>query len=101
MCLNAKILLGNRCIGLIDSGNSISLLSWSPYEELGKPGTLQTYMKQVLTANNSAEKIIGNVPLLVQLQPRPPEIEQEFVISADENIECLLVIDFLKTNKCV
>ena len=94
-------MLENRCIGLIDSGNSISFLSRSPYEELGKPGTLQTCMRRVLTANNSAVKIIGNVTLLVQLQPRPPEVEQEFVISADEDIECLLVIDFLKTNKCV
>ena len=35
------------------------------------------------------------------MQTRLPEVEQEFVITADEGIECLLVIDFLKTNKCV
>ena len=39
--------------------------------------------------------------LLVQLQPKLPEVEQEIVIMADEGIECLLGIDFLKTNKCV
>ena len=39
--------------------------------------------------------------MLVQLQPRLPEVEQEFVITANEGIECLLGIDFLKTNKCV
>ena len=55
----------------------------------------------MLTANNSAVKIIGRVTLLVQLQPRLPEVEQEFVITADEGIECLLGNDFLKTNKCV
>ena len=55
----------------------------------------------MLTANNSAVKKIGRVALLVQLQPRLPEVEQEFVITADEGIECLLGIDFLKTNKCV
>ena len=55
----------------------------------------------MLTANNSAVKIIGRVTLRVQLQPRLPEFEQEFVITADEGIECLLGIDFLKTNKCV
>ena len=38
---------------------------------------------------------------MVQLQPRLPEVEQEFVITTDEGIECLLGIDFLKTNKCV
>ena len=38
---------------------------------------------------------------MVQLQPRLPQFEQEFVITADECIECLLGIDFLKTNKCV
>ena len=97
--LNAEIILhGNRCVGLIDSGISISLLRWFTYEKLGKPGILQTYTKRGLTANNSAVKIIGRVKLLVQLQPILPEFEQEFVITADE---CLLGIDFLKTNKCV
>ena len=101
-CLNAEIILhGNRCVGLIDSGSSISLLSLSTYENLGKPGLVQTYTKRVLTANNSAVNIIGRVTLLVQLQPRLPEVEQEFVITADEGIESLLGIDFLKTNKCV
>ena len=62
---------------------------------------MQTYTKRILTANNSAVKIIVRVTLLVQLQPRLPEVEQEFVITADEGIECLLGIDFLKTNKCL
>ena len=101
-CLNEEIILhGNRWVGLIDSGSSISLLSWSTYEKLGKPGIVQTYTKRVLTANNSAVKIIGRVTLLVQLQPRLPEGEQEFVKTADKGIGCLLGIDFLKTNKCV
>ena len=101
-CLKAEIILhGNRCVGLIDSGSSISLLSWTTYEKLGKPGIVQTYTNRVLTANNSAVEIIGSVTRLVQLQPRLPEVEQEFVITADEGIECLLGIDFLKTNKCV
>ena len=82
-------------------GSNLSLLIWSTYEKLGKPGIVQTYTKRVLTANNSAVKIIGRVTLLVQLQPILPEAEQEFVITADEGIECLLGIDFLKTNKCV
>ena len=100
-CLNAEFILhGNRCVGLIDTGSSISLLSWSTYEKLGKTGIVQTYTKRVLTANNSAVKIIGRVKLLLQLQTRLPEAEQEFVITADEGIECLLGIDFLKTNKC-
>ena len=51
-------------------------------------------------ANDSAVKIIGRT-LLVQLQPRLPEIEQEFVITTDESIKCLRGIDFLKANKCV
>ena len=76
-------------------------MSWSTYEKLGKPGIVQTYTKRVLTANNSAVKIKGRVTFLVQLQPRLTEVEQEFVITADEGIECLLGIDFLKTNKCV
>ena len=55
----------------------------------------------MLTANNSALKIIGRVTLLVTLQPRLPEVEQEFVIMAEEGIERLLGIDFLKNNKCL
>ena len=62
---------------------------------------MQTYTKRVLTANNSAVKIIGRVTLLVQLQPRLREVEQEIVITADKGIECRLGIGFLKTNKCV
>ena len=62
---------------------------------------MRTYTKRVLTAKNSAFKIMGKVTLLALLQPRLPEVEQEFVITADEGIECLLGIDFLKTNKCV
>ena len=101
-CLNAEIIFhGNRCVGLKDSGSSISLLSWSTYKKLGIPGIVQTYTKRVLTANNSVVKIIGRITLLVQMQPRLPEVEQEFVITAGEGIECLLGIDFLKTNKCV
>ena len=55
----------------------------------------------MLTANNSTVQIIGRVTLLLQLQPRLPEVEQELDITADEGIECLLGIDFLKTKKCV
>ena len=62
---------------------------------------MQKCTKRVLTAINSAVKIIGRIKLLVQLQPRLPEVEPEFVITADEGIECLPGIDFLKTNKCV
>ena len=67
-------------------------MNWSTYEKVGKPGYVQTYTKRVLTANNSV-KIIGRVKLL--------EVEKELVITADESIECLLRIDFLKNNKCV
>ena len=101
-CLNAEIILyGNRCVGLIDSGSSISLLSRSKYKKLGKLKTLQTYTKQVLAANNSAVKIIGRVMFSVQSQTRLPEVEHEFVITADKGLEYLLWIEFLKTIKCV
>ena len=94
-CLNVEIILhANKCVGLIDSGISIAFLSWSTYEKLAKPGYLQTYRKRVLTANISAVRLVGRVTFLVQLQPRLPEIEQEFVITEDESIECL------KANKC-
>ena len=62
---------------------------------------METYTKRVLTANNSDVEIIGRVTLLVQLQPRLTEVQQEFVITADEDIEFLLGYDFLKTNNCV
>ena len=101
-CLNAEIILqGYRSVRLKDSGSSKLLLSWSAYRKLGKPGIVQTCKKQVLTANNSTVKIIGRVTLLVKLQPKLPEAEQEFVITADEGIEYLMGIDFRKTNKCV
>ena len=46
-------------------------------------------------------KLIGRVTLLVQLHTRLPEIEQKFLVTADQVIECLQVIEFLKTNNCV
>ena len=86
-CSNAEIILrGNRCVGLTGSESSISLLSWTTYEKLGKPGIVQTYTKRVLTASNSTVKKIGRVTQLVQLHPRLPEVEQEFVITADKTI---------------
>ena len=58
------------------------------------------YTQKVLRTNNSIVKIIGRVTLLIQLQPRLQEVEQKVVITADKGVECLLGIDFLKTNKC-
>ena len=43
--------------------------------------------------------MIGKVTLLVELQPRLPEVEQDFVITADGGIECLQGIDFVNTNE--
>ena len=101
-CLNAEIILhGNRCVGLIDSGSSILLLSWFTCKKLGKPGIVLTNTKRLLTANSSIFKIIGRVTLLVQLQPRLSEVEHKSVITADECINCLLGIDLLKTQKLV
>ena len=98
-CLNEDIILhGNRCVRIIDRG---STLSWFSYKKLGKKVNVLTYTKRVLTANNSAVKIIGRVTLLEQMQSRFPEVGQEFVIMTDEGMECRLGIDFLKTNKCL
>ena len=82
-CLNEEIILhGNRCVGLTESTSCISLLSLSTYEKLEKPVTVQTYLRCVLTVNNSAVKIIGRVTLWVHLQPRLPEVKQEIEVKA-------------------
>ena len=57
------------------------------------------YSKRVLTAVNSAVKLIGRVTLLVQLQPRISEAEQKILITTEKGIECLLGIDILETKK--
>ena len=62
---------------------------------------MQTYTERVLTANNSTVNLKGKVTLLVQLPTRLPEGQQEFVITADKGIECMLGIDFMKTSKGV
>ena len=59
------------------------------------------YSKRVLTAVNSAVKLIGRVTLLVQLQPRIPAAEQKILITTEKGIECLLGIDILETKKNV
>ena len=101
-CLNAEIILhGIRCVELTDSRSIITLLSWSTYDKLCKPGFVQTYTKRMLTANSSAVKVFGRVTLMVQLEPVLPEVEQEFVITAVEGLECLARFDYLKANKAV
>ena len=93
-CPKTEIILHRKwCFRLIDSGRSISLLSWSIYHKLGKPWSVQRYTKRVSTANNTAVKIWGRVTPLVQLHP------EELVITADDVVESLLGINFLKTKK--
>ena len=101
-CPNTEIVLSvNICVGLIDSWCGVLLLSCYIYKKLGEPGIVQIYTKWLVTAIESAVKITVRVTLLVQFKLRIAEVEHELVITADEVIECLLGIDFLKTNKCV
>ena len=44
---------------------------------------------------------LRRVARLVQLQPRTPEVEKQFLMTADEGIECLLGRELLKNNICV
>ena len=55
----------------------------------------------MLSDINSNVEALGRIVLLVQLQPRLLEVEQEFTMTADKGIECLVLIKFLKTNKSV
>ena len=101
-CFNTELIIhGHKCIGLVDSGSSVSLISQGTYERLGKPGKLEAYNKRVLAANNSSVQIVGKVNLFVQFKPRTQEIEQEFLVTAEECIECIIGIDFLVRTKCV
>ena len=99
---NAEILIhGNKCVGLIDSGSSVSLVSQDTCDRLGKPGKLEKYDKRVIAANNSAVQIVGKVKLFVQFKPKTQEIEQEFLVTADNCIDCIFGVDFLIQTKCV
>ena len=101
-CFNTELIIhGHKCIGLVDSGSSVSLISQGTYERLGKPGKLEAYNKRVLAANNSSVQIMGKVNLFVQFKPKTQEIEQEFLVTAEECIECIIGIDFLVRTKCV
>ena len=48
-------------------------------QKTGNTGDCGNINKRALGANNSAAKIIGGVTLLLQLQTRLPEFEQEFL----------------------
>ena len=72
------LLQGKLTTALVDSGSSISLISWSYLQTLTFSGKTEEYNGKILTANNSPLLIKGKVELIVQLQKFTPEFRATF-----------------------
>ena len=75
------LLQGKLTTALVDSGSSISLISWSYLQTLTFSGKTEEYNGKILTANNSPLLIKGKVELIVQLEKFTPEFRATFLIS--------------------
>ena len=49
----------------------------------------------MFAANNLALKIVGSVDIKIQTKPKPGGFAQEFLITADKRLPCLLELDFI------
>ena len=95
------LLQGKLTTALVDSGSSISLISWSYLQTLTFSGKTEEYNGNILTPNNSPLLIKGKVELIVQLEKFTPEFGATFLISALDFFPCLLGLDFVVQNDCV
>ena len=67
---------------LVDSGSSVSLISWSFLNTLGFSGKMENYNGKVLTANKTQVTVKGKAELIVQLEKFSPELQVGLLISS-------------------
>ena len=87
--------------GLLNSGNSNSLIRFDTYEQLGKHGIIKALNNHELAAKNLALKIVGCVDIKIQMKTKSGEFFQEFLITADNCLPCLLGLDFMIDQECI
>ena len=95
------LLQGKLTTALVDSGSSISLISWSYLQTLTFSGKTEEYDGKILTAKNSPLLIKGKIEMIVMLEKFTPKFRATFLISALDFFPCLLGLDFMVQNDCV
>ena len=95
------LIQGKMTKALVDSGSSISLISWSFLNTLGFSGKMENYNGKILTANKTQLTVKGKAELIVQLEKFSPEFRVGFLISSVDIYDCLLGLDFLIELDCI
>ena len=83
------------------SGSSLFLISVELLKAIGDTKRIDPYNNRVLTANITSVKILGKVELLVQMKPKKPEFLHEFLVTQENHISFLLLLDILTDQKCI
>ena len=91
----AFLIQGKMTKALVNSGSSVSLISWSFLNTLGFSGKMEITIAKKLTANKSQLIVNGKAELIVQLEKISPEFRVGFLISLVDIFDCLLGVDFL------
>ena len=55
----------------------------------------------MLAANSSALKNVGSVDIKMKMKPKSGEFAQEFLITTDNCLTCLLRLDFMVDQECI
>ena len=75
---------------LVDSGSSVSLVSWSFLYTLGFNGKMESNNGNILKANKTQLTVGGKAELIMQLDKFSPEFRVRFLISSVDISDCLL-----------
>ena len=79
----------------VDSGSSVSLISWSFLNTLGFSGKMESYNGKNFNSKKTQLTVKGKAELIVQLEKFSPEFQVGFLISSVDIFDCLLGLDFL------
>ena len=94
--LFAKIMIKDKLImALIDSGNSVNIISDTLYKQLGEPSQIRICNKNIIAANNGKMPVMGSADIQVQLQKFTCEITVKFLVTRIQITPCLLGMEFL------
>ena len=88
-------------MALIDSGNSVNIISDTLYKQLGEPCQIKMCNKNIIAANNGKMPVMASADIPVQFQKFTCEITVEFLVTRIEITPCLLGIEFLYNVDCI
>ena len=88
-------------MALIDSGNSVNIISDTLYKQLWEPSQIRMCNKNIIAANNGKMPIMGSTDIQTQLQKFACEITVKFLVTRIEITPCFLGMEFLYNFDCI